>query len=65
MIWGLIMRFRLLYTNMAVCTIDEQAYIEGGFNTKKHGNGYVKTLFTDDYNMYLMIRQSYKDRVAK
>lgn len=65
MIWGLIMRFRLLCNNYAVCTIDEQAYIEGGFNTKKHGNGYVKTLFTDDYNMYLMIRQSYKDRVAK
>lgn len=59
------MRYRLLYTNMAVCTIDEQAYIEGGFNTTKHGNGYVKTLKTDDYNMYLMIRQSYKDRVKK
>ena len=56
------MRYRLLCRNMAICTIDEQAYMEGGIFATKHGNGFVKTLKTDDYDIYVMIRQSYKDR---
>lgn len=55
------MRYRMIYmqgnTGMAICTITEKLYNEGGFDTTKHGNGSVKTLYVhDNYTVYEAIR---------